>query len=380
MSLLTDFEIENFRCFDTFKMHNIKRINLIGGMNNAGKTALLEALFLSDGIDGDNLKQIYQEIRAEKLPNNKQSNDADWLPLFYKGRIDQFIKLKSKYTSLRTKDIYARTCILPDVRDFANSKTTAQDLLTELVTYPAGSFLYAGTYINDETTSFLGFKQVNMPESKDERSLEHMNLFSPNDWYLLGGNRSVIFIADANTLKNENLIKAYDELKRKGHGHKLLSAFQLIEPTIESIEVLNLQHPTIHLTRKGEHIPLALSYFGDAMVKIAAYTMALIKQSGSIFLFDEVENGIHYTNQPKFWAWLFDLATEFDIQIFATTHSREMIEAYAQTAIEKDMVKEAVYYELYRDASTAQVKNHRITVDTIPFKLERNKPIRGERE
>lgn len=380
MSLLTDFEIENFRCFDTFKMHNIKRINLIGGMNNAGKTALLEALYLSSGMYIGRLIQIYNDIRAEKLPNNKQSNDVDWLPLFYKGQIDQFIKLKSKYTSLRTKDIYARTCILPDVRDFANAKITAHDLVTELTAYPSGSFLYAGTYIDDKTTPFFGFKQIDIPESKDERSLEHMNSFSPNDLPLFNGFRSAIFISDANTLKNENLIKAYDELKRKGHGHKLLSAFQLIEPTIESIEVLNLQHPTIHLTRKGEHIPLSLSYFGDAMAKIAAYTIALINKSDCIILLDEIENGIHYTNQPKFWAWLFDLATEFDIQIFATTHSREMIEAYAQTAIEKDMVKEAVYYELYRDASTAQVKNHRITVDTIPFKLERNKPIRGERE
>ena len=58
MSLLTDFEIENFRCFDTFKMHNIKRINLIGGMNNAGKTALLEALFFLNGIGDSSLNYI----------------------------------------------------------------------------------------------------------------------------------------------------------------------------------------------------------------------------------------------------------------------------------------------------------------------------------
>ena len=115
-------------------------------------------------------------------------------------------------------------------------------------------------------------------------------------------------------------------------------------------------------------------------MKVAFYVLQIITRPNAILLLDEVENGIHYTNQPKFWAWLFDLATEFDDQIFATTHSREMIEAYAQTAIEKGMVKEAVYYELYRDASNGQVKNHRITTDTIPFKLERNKPIRGERE
>ena len=197
---------------------------------------------------------------------------------------------------------------------------------------------------------------------------------------MLNGLRGIGLFSDTSILKQRSLAQWYDEMKRKGHGHKLLSAFQLIEPTIESIEILNLQYPAIHLTRKSERMPLSLSYFGDAMVKIAAYTIALINNPNTIWLLDEVENGIHYTNQPKFWSWLFDLATEFDVQIFATTHSREMIEAYAQTTIEKGMEEEAGYYELYRSTTTNQVKNHQIAVDTIPFKLERNKPIRGERE
>lgn len=37
-------EIENFRCFDFLKVENLKRVNLVGGDNNVGKSAFLEAL------------------------------------------------------------------------------------------------------------------------------------------------------------------------------------------------------------------------------------------------------------------------------------------------------------------------------------------------
>jgi hypothetical protein len=43
------FEVSNFRCFSKLTMTNLERVNLIAGMNNVGKIALLEALFLHCG-------------------------------------------------------------------------------------------------------------------------------------------------------------------------------------------------------------------------------------------------------------------------------------------------------------------------------------------
>lgn len=43
------FEIRNFRCFPRLTLAHLERINLIAGVNNIGKTALLEALFLHCG-------------------------------------------------------------------------------------------------------------------------------------------------------------------------------------------------------------------------------------------------------------------------------------------------------------------------------------------
>ena len=380
MSLLTDFEIENFRCFDTFKMHNIKRINLIGGMNNAGKTALLEALYLSNGINDSSVGYIKYALRGEKAINEYRLAITLWYSLFYNRRADQFIKLKSTLLTKDTKEAYARTFGYINVNLIDNAEKDVSALTTVADTLEKGTRLYAAHYFNGESPNRPILNEIS--NSNANNSASDILKTGVNSGSFIQGKymNDILFIPAGIKINGKELAEMYDAAKFKGQAHKLLSALQLIEPTIVNVDMLNLGEPALYVTRQNEQFPLPLATYGDAITKVAFYVLLIINRANTTLLLDEVENGIHYTNQPKFWAWLFDLATEFDIQIFATTHSREMIEAYAQTAIEKDMVKEAVYYELYRDASTAQVKNHRITVDTIPFKLERNKPIRGEQK
>jgi hypothetical protein len=47
--MIESFRIQNFRCFADLRIGPLGRVNLVAGKNNAGKTALLEALFLFTG-------------------------------------------------------------------------------------------------------------------------------------------------------------------------------------------------------------------------------------------------------------------------------------------------------------------------------------------
>lgn len=380
MSLLTDFEIENFRCFDTFKMHNIKRINLIGGMNNAGKTALLEALYLSNGIDSSTVGYIKYAFRNEKAIDEYQLNITQWYSLFYNRRTDQFIKLKSTLSTKDIKEAYARTFGYINVNLINNAEKDVLALTTVADTLEKGIKLYAAHYFNGESMDSNIINEINNLTASGCASSTLNIGTNSGSFKRMENPNSILFIPAGIKIDGKELAEKYDAAKFKGQAQKLLSALQLVEPTIVNVDILNLKEPALYVMRQNEQLPLPLATYGDAIIKIAFYVLLIINRPNTTLLLDEVENGIHYTNQPKFWAWLFDLATEFDIQIFATTHSREMIEAYAQTAIEKGMEEEAGYYELYRSTTTNQVKNHQIAVDTIPFKLERNKPIRGERE
>jgi len=44
--LISDVKIKKYKCFENFQANNLKRVNLISGKNNMGKTAFLEACYL----------------------------------------------------------------------------------------------------------------------------------------------------------------------------------------------------------------------------------------------------------------------------------------------------------------------------------------------
>ena len=45
--MFKSISLENFRCFKKTNINGFSRINLIGGLNNAGKSALLESIIIN---------------------------------------------------------------------------------------------------------------------------------------------------------------------------------------------------------------------------------------------------------------------------------------------------------------------------------------------
>jgi recombinational DNA repair ATPase RecF len=53
--MITALTVQNFRCFRDLKIEPLERVNLIAGRNNAGKTALLEAIYFHVPTYGERL-------------------------------------------------------------------------------------------------------------------------------------------------------------------------------------------------------------------------------------------------------------------------------------------------------------------------------------
>ena len=68
--MLTSLTLKNFRGFTDFKIPKLARVNLIGGVNNAGKTALLEAIFLLLQRDQNKIRQLPGLFRAASGVND----------------------------------------------------------------------------------------------------------------------------------------------------------------------------------------------------------------------------------------------------------------------------------------------------------------------
>ncbi|MEY3868956.1 MAG: hypothetical protein RLZZ338_2847, partial [Cyanobacteriota bacterium] len=111
--------------------------------------------------------------------------------------------------------------------------------------------------------------------------------------------------------------------------------------------------------------------------------LKLINNDHKILLIDEIENGIHYTNQRDFWKTLFRLAVELDTQIFATTHSLEMIEAFADVGLGNyegcaNYRGLGAYFEMSKRPKTNKIVAIKRDLETLNYALERGKGVRGE--
>jgi hypothetical protein len=74
-----------------------------------------------------------------------------------------------------------------------------------------------------------------------------------------------------------------------------------------------------------ELIPLPL--LGEGLNRLIEIYGAIIGEGANIVLIDEIENGLHWKAVPKVWQGIKAVVDTEDVQIFATTHSIECIEA-----------------------------------------------------
>lgn len=121
----------------------------------------------------------------------------------------------------------------------------------------------------------------------------------------------------------------------------------------------------------GDAIKTILRYFTPILEKIARKNKEL-----SVLFIDEIENGIHYTAHKEFWQHLFKLCKELNVQVFATTHSLEMIKAFNEVALKEG---EASYFEMMRDEANNNIEILKHPPKILEEELELKAPkFRGE--
>ena len=334
--MLKEIEIQNFRCFEQIKISGFERVNLIGGKNNAGKTALLEALFLNFAPEASSLGML-RELRREPDKAIEAMPDRAWDNLFYALKKDKIIII------IGTDD---------------NKNIDQVEMKLEI-----NSFKYS---INLE---FMRNEDESTWSSTKVPARHLINYRISLD--------EVPIIPSFIRISGKELTAAYDRARLDDKDSEVLKAFQIIDPAIESVESFSIGEPTLYLRRKGEK-RLPLSLFGDSMNRVADIILKLVNSEHRILLIDEIENGIHYTNQRDFWRMLFRLAVELDTQIFATTHSLEMLQAFADVGLESNQKCSSAYFELARKLKTNQIIASRLDLETLNYALEHQEGVRGE--
>jgi AAA15 family ATPase/GTPase len=225
---------------------------------------------------------------------------------------------------------------------------------------------------NESVASVLQVRQFFDKEehSKHNIIVSPRGIFSPNLF-----NKDMPMIPSSFLMNNEETAQKYDLMSFEGRSEEVLRVLKILDSSIEKAETFSMNEPTLYLTRSNQK-RLPISLFGDAINRATSIVLELLNQEHDVLLIDEIENGIHYSSQQEFWSALFKLANELDTMIFATTHSLEMIKAFARAG--HDHPGDGAYFELARSPRDNQIVAINRDIETLDYALERGKPIRGE--
>ncbi len=328
--MLNDITIQNYRCFKDFRIDRLARVNLIVGMNNSGKTSLLEAIYLF-------ISQKSARTLGEILSNRGEvferfnlgiTGKLETLQLYYQVtnlfhnyqiEAPQIINLKTTDT-----DTNPYLQIKLDENHF-NNQIIENQAETDLTPYKLVLSFSSGKII----------LPVSEDGSIDEKFMQYFKLspsFTRKVSFLVDSPTS-IFITTNNVSIGE-LAALWNRITLTPKEDKVIEALQILEPEIERISFTSQANINggILVKSRGKY-PIPLVSMGEGMRRILQIAIGAVTVENGFLLIDEIETGLYYQSQTDMWRFVLEVAKQLNIQVFATTHSWDCITAF-QEALE----------------------------------------------
>ena len=349
---ITTLRIQNFKSIKDVTM-TPRRVNIIIGEPNVGKSNILEAISLLGGMFFDREKFMEGQVRYETIRN-----------LFYDNDWTQEIKVKGEgigATRLR--------------------KTGEQ----VEVAFGDGAIIMRGIY-SDSIQDNFGLEGEKLSESQnDKHSL--VNFESRNHLHNFVNKDGTASSAEWSNAKPTIHVKKYTFQKQTVHGKSYNNSFlrppfgdNLMEVlqtgtstfrkeiggffTINGFNLtLRIEDQKLEITKTLDGLTTAIPYalIADTLQRLIFYLAAIESNTDSVLLFEEPEAHSH----PEYVAQLGQSIVESTTnQFFIATHSPYLItEILEEMLPDKELAPElamfAVYYEDY------QTKVRQLTDDEV---------------
>lgn len=297
--MFQSIDIEGFRGFSKLELSDLGRVNLVVGKNNTGKTSLLEALTL-----------IASPELIDKLPGLFRANPGFVDDRFYRWLPNDLANdAAAKLAGVTSGGILSRVVVRPTA---ASQPASVLDLER---TWSGNTFCLWST----KTFPSLRVHAV---------SVQHR---SP-----------------------DAMVDAFAEAVRAPEDERQMEVLLAsVDKRIRSLRLDAVASKPFIVVDVGLRERIPLSQAGQGIYRLVAIFSELLGRKPDICFIDEIENGIHYTALPTVWNGIAEIASRLNIQVFATTHSREcLVAAHECFAARKDYELRVV--QLYRTGDTAE--------------------------
>jgi hypothetical protein len=333
MSLpLSEFHIERFRGIRGLDLSGLGQFNLLVGRNNAGKTSVLEALSIfSSPLDP--WVWLYSIARREFLSGSDQLEGLRWL---FPSGVEHLVQLEGQgaYPIRRVFANHAMVLGSSGKPAEASKRGVSVNVSVEAASSkdPSPGALdklwNAFTLWEGET--------FQLPERQYEPALP-MRVIAPYTHWI-----------------QDLPVRGFSEAKLGGFEKDVIGLVQSIEPGVTGAEVIaTSSRPQLYLRDERAGL-LPLSTFGDGIRRAFLLALSIPPAAGGFLLIDELETAIHVSALERVFRWLLDACAKYRVQVFATTHSLEALDAIL--AVDTTPEEDIVAYRLERedDRTTAR--------------------------
>ncbi|MFK7002561.1 MULTISPECIES: AAA family ATPase [Flavobacterium] len=363
---LTYFKVENFKKFDTLEVKNIGQFNLIVGDNNVGKTCLLEALtinerfkttisYFSQLLVKRNLKtESFFSYKGLNIDENFKNNEI----ALYQRDLNRSIKFSINETRIEIQNLKEK------IKESNN---------VEINKFVEEVDLFSYGEIIPNSSNWIVFKLNDEIKFLADITSEYYSDF-------LTDKKTVPAVMLSEKVENY-LTETYSLIYGKlNYGEKVSEVLNLIFPDVKVIDLrifdnigpFNRSELLIKTVNKNEYH--SIREYGEGFIRCLHFIFLILANQSTRICIDEIDTGIHHTKLKKNWEIIFKLCKELEVQLFATTHSKECIEAFigASNEVEKDIIR-LIELKDYKSKIYANTLNY----ESIITSLESDVELRG---
>jgi len=337
--MLESFQINNFRLFQHLEVKKLNRVNLIVGKNNAGKSTFLEAVKLYASNASSKVLLDLVESRQETWFSEAQAHSQNFISNSVRHLFCGH-KLPIGEEGISLGEVASNTKLHISVAAYQNIND--EDMLKN-IRIPDLEL--------DENLSNVEFFLIAEEEGKRTRRL--FSLDNKDISETLRRNKRIFVserqaaelkytwqIVSTENMPNRKLAALWDLTSLTDLESEVISALGLIDDRVTGVAFVENSGSDLRTGEKDQRValvkikgidePLPLKSMGDGMTRLFHIIVALVNARNGVLLIDEFENGLHWSVQPKVWDIVFQLSNRLNVQVFATTHSRDCIKGFDQ--------------------------------------------------
>ncbi len=320
--------LDGFRGFESFKVPNLKRVNLLVGMNNCGKSSILEAV---DFLTSKGNPVVL--VRPLQRRGEKNLADPESLPviehLFFEHPV---LRPGTKLRISAEKNVEPLTVEIVKLEDFVEQGSLFDsDMTSSIFDIGDDPIPSLGLRIKRGTS----FEFPIMPISDDGSvSLQFPVRIRRMLSEFYSANPPSMFLTPE-SLYPHSMSEMWDRAIADSRESEVVDAMKILRADIESIHFLTRKVSRTTMDgvllgfKDAGRRRLPLGSFGEGMRRLLALSLALVKTSGGYLLIDEIDTGLHFSIMEKMWSLVINTAQKSNIQVFATTHSYDCINGLA---------------------------------------------------